>query len=62
MKQEFVENVHYYIHEGAIVMTEKYHIDRGFCCGNNCKHCPYTKPTKKGNLEIREDFLHLKKE
>ncbi|WP_297817592.1 DUF5522 domain-containing protein [Segetibacter sp.] len=22
-------------------MTEKYHLKRGFCCGNGCKHCPY---------------------
>ncbi len=24
-----------------MVLTEKYHIERGYCCGNGCRHCPY---------------------
>ncbi|CAG8473256.1 hypothetical protein C2G38_476224 [Gigaspora rosea] len=24
-----------------IVMTELFHKQRGYCCGNNCRHCPY---------------------
>jgi hypothetical protein len=24
-----------------MVLTEKYHLERGFCCGNGCRHCPY---------------------
>jgi len=24
-----------------MVFTEKYHLEKGFCCGNGCKHCPY---------------------
>jgi len=31
----------YYNTEGFIVLTEKYHLDKGFCCGNGCVHCPY---------------------
>lgn len=31
----------YYNEEGFIVLTEKYHLNKGFCCGNGCKHCPY---------------------
>ncbi|MEZ7839219.1 MAG: DUF5522 domain-containing protein [Flavobacteriales bacterium] len=27
--------------EGYIVYTEKYHLKRGYCCKNGCKHCPY---------------------
>ncbi|MBL1279188.1 MAG: hypothetical protein COA33_002905 [Fluviicola sp.] len=27
--------------EGYIIFTEKYHLKRGYCCKNNCKHCPY---------------------
>lgn len=26
---------------GLIVFTEKYHLERGYCCGHGCKHCPY---------------------
>jgi hypothetical protein len=31
----------YYNEEGLFVMTAKYHLNRGFCCGNACKHCPF---------------------
>lgn len=33
--------------DGYLVFTEKYHLKRGFCCGNGCKHCPYTGKNKK---------------
>lgn len=26
---------------GYLVMTELAHRDRGSCCGNGCRHCPY---------------------
>jgi hypothetical protein len=42
MKQELTEGIDfYYNEEGYIVLTEKYHLGKGFCCGNGCKHCPY---------------------
>lgn len=32
----------YYIDEnGNTVFTELFHLKRGFCCDNGCKHCPY---------------------
>ena len=31
----------YYNEEGYMVLTEKFHLAKGFCCGNGCKHCPY---------------------
>ena len=31
----------YYNEQGLMVLTEKYHLQRGYCCGNGCKHCPY---------------------
>lgn len=24
------------------VMTAQYLVDRGYCCGNGCRHCPYS--------------------
>jgi len=63
MKKEFIENKHYYLNEGGnVVFTSLYLVERGYCCGNNCTHCPYTEPATKGNLEIKEQFLYLKKE
>lgn len=32
----------YYTNEqGFIVFTQAYHLKRGYCCKNGCKHCPY---------------------
>ncbi len=31
----------YYNEDGYIVLTQKYHLEKGTCCGNGCKHCPY---------------------
>jgi len=40
--QELTEGIHYYFNQqGLIVLTEKYHLERGYCCGNGCLHCPY---------------------
>lgn len=42
MKQELAEGVDYYLNEeGLLVFTEKFLLDRGYCCGSACKHCPY---------------------
>jgi hypothetical protein len=61
MKQELIEGVDYYLNEkGLIVFTEKYHLDKGYCCGMGCKHCPYdyeAVPEPK-----RSDLLEKKKQ
>lgn len=31
----------YYNTDGFIVLTEKFHLKKGVCCGNGCLHCPY---------------------
>ncbi|AZZ38304.1 hypothetical protein CIK05_05720 [Bdellovibrio sp. qaytius] len=31
----------YFDTNGLMVFTESYHLKRGTCCGNGCKHCPY---------------------
>lgn len=37
-----IEGKHfYYNQEGLVVLTEAYHLEKGYCCGNGCKHCPY---------------------
>mgnify|MGYP003401787981 CR=1 FL=1 len=39
---DITEGVHYYVNEdGYVVLTEQYHLDRGYCCGNGCLHCPF---------------------
>ena len=37
----------FYVDEqGRVVFTEAFLEKRGFCCGNNCRHCPYNKNLK----------------
>ncbi|MDZ4758110.1 MAG: DUF5522 domain-containing protein [Bacteroidota bacterium] len=43
----------YYIDpNGNLVFTETYHLKRGYCCGNGCRHCPYDE---KGKLKAEND-------
>src|SRR5687768_8917756 len=37
-----VEGEDYYLEGGLFVFTERYHMRRGYCCQNGCRHCPYT--------------------
>lgn len=42
MFSDYESQPEYYINErGQLVFTEAYHLKRGYCCGNGCKHCPY---------------------
>jgi hypothetical protein len=43
MKQQpLVEGEDFYRNEqGLMVLTEKYHLKKGYCCGMGCRHCPY---------------------
>lgn len=36
LKEDFYLN-----EQGFMVFTETYHLKRGYCCKNGCKHCPY---------------------
>ena len=55
-----IENIHYYINEeGLFVFSAQYHLEKGFCCGNGCLHCPYhyenvPEPKKTELLKERE--------
>lgn len=41
-KEKLIKEEDYYFDQnGRMVFTEAYHIKRGFCCKNDCKHCPY---------------------
>jgi hypothetical protein len=40
--QSLIEGIDYTIEGGvALVFTAWYHLKRGECCGNGCRHCPY---------------------
>lgn len=62
MKNNLVEGEDFYYNEqGYIVLTAKYHLERGHCCGNGCLHCPYdhinvasTTPSKEVPKEAKK--------
>ncbi|MEO6050523.1 MAG: DUF5522 domain-containing protein [Pyrinomonadaceae bacterium] len=39
--ETFIEGLDFYSDEGLMVLTRHYLINRGHCCGNKCRHCPY---------------------
>lgn len=48
---------YYYNEQGYVVLTAKYHLEKGNCCGNGCKHCPYQY--KNVNEPKRSELLSL---
>lgn len=36
-----VEGLDFYFDGGLMVLTARYLLNRGYCCDNNCRHCPY---------------------
>jgi hypothetical protein len=50
----------YYNSEGLVVFTADYLLNRGYCCGNGCRNCPYDyknvpEPKRTLLLKKRED-------
>jgi len=61
MNKSLIQGVDYYLNEqGLMVFTEKYHLEKGYCCGMGCKHCPYDylavpEPQKSALLELKKE-------
>ena len=52
MSEELIKGVDYYLNEqGYKVFTEEYHLKRGYCCKNNCKHCGYGYNVKTDKIK-----------
>ncbi len=49
------EALYYFDEFGLMVFTEKYHLERGSCCANGCKHCPYGIQKEKPSLQELTD-------
>lgn len=59
--RKLIEGRDYYLENSLWVFTEKYHIEKGHCCNNRCRHCPYDA---KGQLrdDIQKNLsLYLQK-
>lgn len=44
----------FYVENGMKVMKEEYHLRRGYCCGSNCRHCPFEPRGIKGNTTTKK--------
>jgi hypothetical protein len=53
-KREFVKDVDYYLEYGYVIFTEKYLKEKGECCGNKCRHCPYEPRNIKGISTLKQ--------
>jgi hypothetical protein len=66
--KELIEGTDYYYNEqGYTVLTEKYHLDRGYCCGNGCRHCPFNfervgEPRRSELIDQRKNNGSIQKE
>ena len=65
MRNSLIENKHYYLENGRVVFTALFHLERGQCCGNKCRHCPYDPEYTKGTTKIKkqdsEDLIIFEK-
>ncbi len=52
---KLIKDVDYYIENNLFIMTEHFHEKRGFCCGNGCRHCPFTPKHIKNNVNLKGD-------
>jgi Family of unknown function (DUF5522) len=59
--KKLVEGVDFYYSElGYVVLTAKFHMEKGVCCGNGCRHCPYKyknvpEPKRSELLSLAKD-------
>ena len=61
-KDGYIQDIHFYKEGGQLVFTALFHIQRGKCCGNECRHCPYNPKHKRSNDQVDEKFAHLKED
>ncbi len=38
---KLIEGIDFYMENGLMVLSSWFHLKRGECCGNACRHCPY---------------------
>ena len=47
-----IEGIDYYVNEdGLYVFTREYHLKRGYCCKNKCRHCPWNYGKKNKAID-----------
>lgn len=49
-RKSIIEGIDYYKEGKYKVFKEWYHLRRGTCCGNSCRHCPYSDLPEQSHL------------
>lgn len=55
--KKMAEGIDYYYDGNNLVLTAHYHLERGYCCGLGCRHCPYryeNVPEPRRTLLLKE--------
>jgi 2-iminoacetate synthase ThiH len=55
--KDFIEGIHYYMEGERVIFSALFHINRGQCCGNGCRHCPFDPKHTKGKVKLQEKYL-----
>ena len=53
-KKKLTKGEDYTMEDGLMVLTAKYLLERGYCCENGCRNCPYKNPDT--NQSIQNSF------
>ena len=56
-----IEGIHYTLDGDRVIFTALFHIQRGVCCGNGCRNCPYEQKHVKGKMVIAKGYINLAK-
>ena len=53
-QKPLIEGIDYTLDpRGFRILTRKYLTERGYCCGNGCRNCPYYPKHQKGNTNLQ---------
>jgi 2-iminoacetate synthase ThiH len=51
------EKLDYYLNDqGFVVFTADFLLNRGYCCGNGCRHCPFEYKEVK-NEQLKQKLI-----
>ena len=53
-----IEGEDYYFEDGLMVLTARYHLRRGYCCEQGCRHCPYPDSSKEAQRDVQQKENH----
>lgn len=49
VRPKLIEGEDFYFEGGLMVLTAEFLRKRGYCCSNECRHCPYPKHRESDN-------------